>query len=269
MRKEGIFRKLFASNATIVIMAGMILTPEAMAAGKGKDRALLGGIVFPNLNQAVFVNPAALNPQKGRALQATYTPPLTATQNDLHDYDLSFASSSKDFGAGIGYLGTYQNGTMTHGMYAAGSFSISDLSLGVGLEEQNLDDTESAGMYAGLNYAVTRDLNVSVVGRDLTSSSPMLSAGFGWEKRGKYNLEVNVDLPALDQLSSSAYVVSLIGGLYAGRFGAQFTTRYFVDTDTYDNSVTGLVSPTDDLDIMATIDIGATTTYRFTVRFSF
>lgn len=261
-------KSLFTCVATTVAL-GLLLPTAALAGGKGKNRVLPGGIIFPNLNQAVLLSPAAINPQKGRSLQAVYTPPLSATQNGLHDYELSFASSSKDFGAGIGYTGTYQSGALTHGMYAAGSFSISDLSIGLGMEEQNLSDSVDAIMYAGLNWAITRDVNVGVVARDITSSAPTFSAGFGWEKRGKYNLEVNVDLPPINQLSSSAYTVSMIGGLYAGMFGAQFTTRYFIATDTYGNAVTGLFSPTEDIDIMATVDIGTTTTYKFTVTFGF
>ncbi|MCB0416901.1 MAG: hypothetical protein H6617_09165 [Bdellovibrionaceae bacterium] len=260
-------------SLTVFVLVGalMAMQPVDAFAKAKKRRVLPGGIVFPNLNEAASVNPATLKTQKGQAVQVLYSPPLEAGTT-AHDYTLSFASVSKDFGLGAGYTGTYDTAAtnqLTHGAFVGGGFSTGDFGFGVALKETDLSDTTSAQLDLGFNFGVGKSMKLSAVVRDVTTSSRTAAIGFGYEKAGVFNLELNVTTPTFDNLGTTNYVPSLIGGIYAGMFGAAWTTSYNIGTDTFTNKATGLISVGDNFDITISVDMASTRTFTFGLTIGF
>ncbi|MCB0403792.1 MAG: hypothetical protein KDD51_03340 [Bdellovibrionales bacterium] len=258
---------------TIFVLVGalMAMQPVDAFAKAKKRRVLPGGIVFPNLNEAATVNPATLKTQKGQAVQALYAPPLESGTT-AHDYTLSFASVSKDFGLGAGYTGTYDSAAstqLTHGAFVGGGFSTGSFGFGVALKETDLSDNTSAQLDLGFNFGLGKAMKLSAVVRDITTASRTAEVGIGYEKAGVFNLELNVATPTFDNLGTTNYVPSLIGGIYAGMFGAAWKTSYNISTDTFTNRATGLISLSDSLDITISVEMATVRTYTFGVTIGF
>ncbi len=256
------------SFIVLVVATTLVHFQGAAAFAKGKKaRTLPGGIVFPNLNQGATVNPATLNTQKGQSAQLLYSPPLDATQT-AHDARLSYASSSKDFGLGLGYLANYDT-ELTSGMFVGGGFTTGSWGFGLSLTETDLQDDVDSSVDVGVSWQISKALQFALVSRNVIADERTVSAGIGFEKLGSYFLELNATTPALNALDGGDYLVSMIGGVYVGMFGASFTTTYNVGTDTTSNSLTGLVQMGSDLSLLLTMDMGTIRTYTFGLTYSF
>lgn len=257
------------SLIVLVLVGAMVGLTSENAFAKGKKRRVLpGGIVFPNLNEAATVNPATLKTQKGAAVQALYAPPLDSSQTQ-HDYTLSFASVSKDFGLGAGYTGSMDSGTLVHGAFVGGGFSTGKVGMGIALTETDLSDTTSAQLDLGLNFMIDKSMQMSAVVRNVTQDTRTAEIGIGYEKRGVFNLELNVVSPTFDNIASTNYTANLIGGVYAGVFGAAWTTSYDIGNDAFTHKATGLVSISDAVDFMVIVEMATTRTYTFGLTLGF
>ncbi|MEZ4749875.1 MAG: hypothetical protein R3B54_04405 [Bdellovibrionota bacterium] len=259
-------------SITVFVLVGAMMAMQPVDAFANEKRARsTRRYRVPELERSGHGQPATLKTQKGQTIQVLYSPPLDSAST-AHDYTLSFASVSKDFGLGAGYTGSYDPSSatqLTHGAYVGGGFSSGDFGFGVALKETDLSDTQSAQLDLGFNFGVGKAMKLSAVVRDVTTSNRTAEVGFGYEKAGVFNLELNVTTPTFDNLGTLEYVPSLIGGIYAGMFGAAWKTSYNIATDTFTNKATGLISLSDAIDLTISVEMATVRTYTFGVTIGF
>jgi hypothetical protein len=220
------------------------------------------GIIFPSLDSAAGINPAAL-PQhyKTTAMTIDYSPPPGG--NGAHDYDVALASGDKSYGLGIGYQGQYDN-FPTHSLYMGGGFSTSNASLGLNLRFPNLSQNLSPSTDIGMIADTKTDVLLGIVIYNLQDEAqPDLGIGFGKEK--KYHFEINLILPPVSQIGQSGadFIILAATTVYASVFGISFKTSYSTATSVVNQSVSLMIDLAKKWGVLAEYDTPNRTFYGF------
>jgi hypothetical protein len=155
------------------------------------------GILYPGMNVAGGVNPAALPMSPaGSAVQLGYSPAPTGNPSQFF---WSVAHSSNKFGFSIGYQGNSMSGTTSHNGFIGMGGMVGKIAMGLSLRGYNLN----AGVNPSVDYGLItqlKNLDLAVVFYDLQGIVRM-GAAVGTRTGGKLNLEGNILLPPFSNMS--------------------------------------------------------------------
>lgn len=240
-----IFALLGARTAYAEGQGGMGNLPNPLPAGDIYPTPV--GILFPGFNVAAGVNAATLASGKRQtAAQVTGAPALRS--GDSTTYLASLATSSNKLGWSIGYLGS-SGTTMTHGIFAGVGFYLNPVSFGVGLRDTDI-------MSSGFDFSPNVDVGTKIeIGKDFAIGGVVYgldgtmgaSVGFGYGRKKKENIELNVLLPSL---SGTDIAATFAATVYTGRFGTTFRTTYYITTQAFSHTLGGLIWFTSNVNLL-------------------
>jgi hypothetical protein len=184
------------------------------------------GILFPNITTAGGVNSAAL-PLAGKAtnFQWTYG---RAGKNGPDEFFGGVGMTSKKFGVSLGYVGNRFGDTLINNTYAGAGFAVESVSLGINARRHdwsrnNTSTDVDLGIIVGSGKGFTWGLVIYNI-----NGTARLDGGVGFGGGKKYNMELNVLLPAS---GSDVYAITAAGTINPSDiFGVHFKTTYFSDT---------------------------------------
>lgn len=258
--------------AALALVTGLCLTKGALAENGGIGNLTNplpagviyptpAGILYPGFNIAAGVNAAALaTGKRSTAGQLTVAPPLQS--GDATSYVASVATSTNRLGWSIGYLGS-QGDEMTHGLFAGVGCILAPISFGVGLRDTDISGGFDPDVDFGTRVELGKDFSLGAVVYNL-NADPGVSAGIGFGRKKKENIEVNFLLPSL---GGTDYAATFAATVYSGRFGTTFRTTYFITSQTFSHTLGGLIWFTSSINMFVQLTsprtLGAGLTYVF------
>lgn len=163
------------------------------------------GILFSPFPSAACINAAGLPSSESlTALQLAYSPSRGETPQNIYS---GIATSTKSFGVGFGYFGELGKLKTVNGGFAGIGFK-NNLSQ-YGFSYRNSDITASGQSDLDLSYLYTDTRESISYGGVLRSinSSPQLNLGIGYIADRYFNIELNVNLPKVKDLSSGDFIL--------------------------------------------------------------
>lgn len=229
--------------AVLLFLLGLLGVTPAMGSGTSLSTPFpaasvfpaSGGILFPGLNVAAGVNPAALTePGKAGAAQLAYSPALVP--GDSSQYFVSGALSRKNLGFGLGYDGFSQNGALINGGFIGAGFGIDPISLGLALRQLNLNGILAPSVDIGFRIGEGSGPVGGFVLYDLNSAA-QLDLGIGWAVKKKYNVELNVLVPPFADLNDGFIVTAAATVNAASIFNVYFRVSFLTLPSTTSETV--------------------------------
>jgi hypothetical protein len=195
-----------------------------------------GGVLFPSLAMAAALNPAALgNANKARVIQLAYGPPLRG--GEAHRYTAAFATAKRSFGFGVGLDGAaYPGGVFQNGVFTGVGFNMERVSLGLSLRESDLSNGISPELDVGLIFGKGTGVHFGFALHGL-ERSPQADLGIGYSSGRRYNLELDVRLPAFSSLGTGFYRFSLGANLFLDPLTLLFRTSYTTGINTLSHTI--------------------------------
>ncbi len=191
------------------------------------------GILYPGINSAAGINPAAL-PQSSDAtsVQLGFSP--APSQWEDHRAFGSVATSNGKLGFGMGYEGNILNSALTHNAFAGIGYKIQSVSLGVGVREYNL----ATGLQPSADVGFKAHLKVIDIGFVFLNlqGTAQAAVALGAQSYDQFNVEATVLLPPFSNLAGN-YLLSVSAQLAVKMVSFYFRGSYHTQWNAFEYSV--------------------------------
>lgn len=203
-------------------------------------------IVFPGFNVAAGVNASALTNERGRSLQAGFSPAIAATDN--MGFFGSFATHKGNSGFGLGYVGSLSPAqTANHSAFLGYAYQIKTVSLGLAVRDLNI-------INGGLNIDLST--NVQVGNMRIAAvlyhidAATQVALGIGLKSSRTFTAELNVLTPSLNNLAGN-YTLTAAATMNFGPVGFHLRTSYYTYWGSFNYTLGGYFWFSDKLNIFA------------------